>query len=109
MGIFDFLNMVDNYEDRKVANYQKDGVHIDTVFVSDAKKPIETAIRHPKYNNGDWIVVDYANTKKEALLKHNKWVKKMTAKELPKEIKDVSTAEIAQLCDNKVYTLKRRR
>ena len=39
------------------------------------------------------------DTKEAAQKGHNKWVKKMTAKELPKAIKDVSTAGVIKLAD----------
>jgi len=97
--MFSFLNDMGNYEERKIANYENNGVEVDTCFCSDTEKAIETAVRHPKYNDGKWIIVDYADTVPEALLKHNKWVKKMTSEKLPKEIKDVGTAVIAKLVD----------
>ena len=97
--MFSFFNDMDNYEERKVARYEKDDIRIDTCYCSDTEKPIETAISHPNYNDGKWIIVDYADTKKEALLKHNKWVKKMTSEKLPEQIKDVSTAGITSLRD----------
>lgn len=97
--MFGYLDMLGNYKERKVANYEKDGLIIDTCLVTDSDKPYETGIIHPNYNGGDWIIVELYNTKKEARVGHNRWVKKMTAKKLPTKLKDVSTSETAKLCD----------
>jgi hypothetical protein len=95
--------MANNYEDRKVARFEK-GLEkghllVDTCLVTDANKPYETTVAHPAYNNNDLVVVELYNTKKEAKKGHDKWVKKITAKTLPKSLKDVSTASIAKLVD----------
>ncbi len=42
-----------------------------------------TAIRHPTYYKNNWIVVQRYRTKLEAELGHDKWVKLMTAGEMP--------------------------
>jgi len=97
--MFDFMNMMDNYKDRKVANYSKEGLTIDTCAVSDSSKAYETAVEHPLYNNGRWVVVELYDTKKEAKAGHSKWVKIMTKKKLPTSLKDVSTANITKLVD----------
>ena len=88
-----------NYEERKIANYKNNGVEVDTCYCSDTEKPIETAVHHPKYNDDKWIIVDYADTEPEALLKHNKWVKKMTFEKLPETIRDICTAGISKMVD----------
>ena len=97
--MFRFLDMIGNYEERKVDRYEKEGLLVDTAAVNDSDKPFETAVACPAYNNGKWVIVELYNTKKQAQAGHNKWVKKMTAKTLPKNLKDVSTAEIATFCD----------
>lgn len=91
--------MMGTYEQRKVSRHEnkKDGVVIDTCAVTDSDKPYETAIRHPSYNNKEWIIVELYNTKKESLVGHKKWIKKITAKKLPKQLKDVSTSKLAEL------------
>ena len=91
--------MYGNYEQRKVANFKKGGLIVDTCLVTDSGKKYETGVIHPKYNKGDWVIVELYDTKKEAKLGHKKWVKLMTAKKLPKSLKDVSTAGVAKLCD----------
>ena len=78
MGLFDFLEMSGNYEERKVANYSEGKLVVDTCAVTDSSKPYETGITHPDYKDGDWIVVELYDTKEQALEGHDKWVKKMT-------------------------------
>jgi hypothetical protein len=97
--LFDFLCMARNYEGRKVNHYEQGELIVDTCAVSDADKDYETAVVHPKYNGGEWIVVELYDTKKEAQIGHVRWVKKMTAKKLPVKLTDVSTAEVAEICD----------
>jgi len=97
--MLDFLDMIGNCESRKVAWYEKINLKVDTCAVNDSDKPFETAISHPQYNDGDWIIVELYDTKEEAIAGHNKWVKTMTADELPKILKDVSSATIAKCYD----------
>ena len=97
--MFKFFDMMGNYEERKVDRYETEDLIVDTCAVNDSAEPYETAIEHPAYNNGKWVVVEMYDSKEEAQRGHDKWVKLMTAKELPTELKDVSTAEIANLCD----------
>lgn len=107
--MFGFLDMFGNYEQRKVDNFKKGKLEIDTAEVNDSDKPYETAICHPKYNKNKWVVVKLYDTKEQAQEGHNRWVKKMTQKELPKILKDVSTAEIAKICftNEKERSIKR--
>lgn len=97
--MFDFLSMADNYEDRVVANYkdEKTGLCVDTSMVTDSDKDYETGIEHPCYNDGDWVIVELYDTKEKAQKGHNNWVKKMTGKELPKQLRDVSSCTMAKL------------
>jgi len=96
--MFDFFNMSDNYEQRKVDNYKDGELVIDTCSVNDSDEPFETGICHPKYNDGKWVIVEMYSNKKEAKLGHKRWIKTMT-NSLPKELKDVSTSEIKKLLD----------
>lgn len=99
MSMFNFLSMTDNYEDRLVKNTKiKDGV-IDTAAVTDSAQPFETGIEHSRYNGGAWVIVELYDSKEEALVGHEKWVKTMSKKTLPKQLKDVSTSGAAMLCD----------
>ena len=98
MMLFDFLKDMGNYEERKVDRYDgEEGLCIDTARVSDSKKPFETGIEHPSYNDGKWVIVETYDTKEAAETGHNIWVEKMTAEELPKELVDMSSAEVAEL------------
>lgn len=84
----DFLNDVDNYEERKVERYTTDEMKIDTYRVSDGREPFETGILHKEYNNNEWIIVEAYSNKQEAISGHKKWVAKMTAKDLPIFLED---------------------
>jgi hypothetical protein len=95
--MFGFLNMLENYETRKVSRFEKDKLIIDTCAVTDSTKPFETGIKHPNYNNSKWIIVELYATKREAQSGHNKWIKVMTSKKLPKTLKDVSTADVKKM------------
>jgi hypothetical protein len=97
--LFGISSMGSTYEQRKVERFEDSKRHIvvDTAAVTDSDKPYETAIKHPKYNGGNWIVVQLYNTKEEAIIGHKKWVIKMTSDKLPKKIKDVSTSIIIDL------------
>ena len=95
--MFDFLNMIGNYKERKVECYEKDGLLVDTCYVTDSDKPYETAVVHPAYNKGKIVIVELYNTKENAKKGHKKWVKKMTSKKLPRFLKDASTATIATI------------
>lgn len=95
--MFEFLNMSDNYEDRKVDRYESNNFIIDTAAVSDGKQPFETGVSHPKYNDGKWIIVEAYDTKEKAHIGHNNWVEIMTADKLPTELRDCYNAEISDL------------
>ena len=97
--MFDFFAMMGNYEDRKVARFEDGTCTVDTAAVTDSAKPYETGICHPAYNEGAWVIVELYDTKEGAVAGHDRWVKTMTAKELPAELTDVSTATTAVLLD----------
>ena len=94
--MFEFLQDLGNHKERKIDSYEVGDVFVDTCAVSDSSQPYETAVAHPNYNEGKIIIVQMYDTKKQAQKGHDKWVKKMTAKELPKAIKDVSTSGIVK-------------
>ena len=95
--MFSFMSMANNYEERKVDRYEADGLIIDTCAVTDSDQPYETGVSHHAYNNGDWVIVELYPTREAAQAGHKKWVEKMTAKELPKSLVDVGTAEVKKL------------
>lgn len=99
----------DNYEERKVANYAEGELIVDTCAVSDSDQPYETGILHPSYNDGKWVIVELYNSVEEATAGHLRWVKIMTAKELPKVLEDVSTcffADLVRTADSMKYERK---
>lgn len=68
--MFDFLNHIDDYEERKVGKTEIGKLTISTVYTSD--EGYETAILD---DNGAYPVERY-ETKKEAERGHKRWVKK---------------------------------
>jgi hypothetical protein len=88
--------MIGDYDDRMVDRYEGNGFFISTCLVRDSNRPYETAIKHPEYNDGVIIIVETYNTKEEAAKGHDKWVKIMTAEELPQELIDKGSCFISQ-------------
>lgn len=86
--LFGFLDMVGTYEQRVVANTKTSAYEIDTALVTDRVYPYETAVRANGYRDGEWIVLEYANTKEDAQAVHKKWEETL-AKSLPSCFYDV--------------------
>jgi hypothetical protein len=99
-NMFNFMSMMNNHEDRKVDRYNGDDFFVSTVMVTDSRQPFETAVCHPLYNNNDIVIVELYDTKEEAQEGHNKWVEIMTLPKLPPELRDVSSASVAELLDD---------
>lgn len=91
--------MAGTYESRKVGRDDFDWGFVSTAAVNDSSKPYETAVEHRSYNGGEMVIVEIYDTKEAAAKGHAKWVKTMTADTLPKVLRDVSTAGIAELLD----------
>ena len=101
--MFDFLMMnpvpVARFELPDV--FGRAGLIVDTCGgINDSDHTYETAIAHPDYNDGKWIIVEGYHTKEDAQIGHEKWVKAMTADSLPAQIRDVSTATVARMKDS---------
>lgn len=98
--LFDFLNDMYNYDSRKIDRYDDEdkGLCIDTCRVSDGEQDYETAVAHPEYHDGKFVIVEAYDTPEEAQIGHNKWIDIMTAENLPEELVDCCNAEIGQLC-----------
>jgi len=94
-GMFDFVDDIGNHESRQVDRHEIDGMIIDTARVSDGLHPFETAVSHPRYNYGNWVIVESYTNIKEANRGHDKWVKIMTSEELPASLKDCGNALIS--------------
>lgn len=95
--MFNFLLDAGNYEERCVDRHEDDDLIVSTARVSDGQSPYETGIRHPQYNDGKWVIVECYDTVEDAQEKHNEWVEKMTAKELPDKLIDCSNAFLTQI------------
>lgn len=91
-----FLDMVGNYEERKVEHTVVNDVIIDTARVTDCDKPYETGICSPHYNDDEWVIVEQYDDFESAKNGHEKWVQ-VFEKELPETVEDVSTCFIATL------------
>ena len=88
--MFDFLDMIGTYEDRKVDRFDSDEFSIDTAYVTDREPPYETAIAHKDFNGGEWIVLGWRSTKEEAQKFHDEMVAYYTCHgETVQKIKDV--------------------
>ena len=94
--MFEFISDIDNYDQRKVARFEKDSLMISTARVSDGSQPFETAVAHPAYNNGKIVIVESYMTKEQARHGHDTWVSAMTAETLPVQLVDCLNARIAQ-------------
>lgn len=84
--LFGILTMSGNYEERKVANTKESDWTVDTAEVTDRSWLYETAVRHPKFRHGYWIIVEGTSSKAEAQRVHDKWVEVM--RNNPKVLRD---------------------
>ena len=81
--LFGWINMINTGDARRVGQYNKNGVFVDTSKVTDADKPYETGIEHPLFNGGVMIIVEYYDTVEQATEGQEKWVKLLTGVDLP--------------------------
>lgn len=86
------LSMIGNYEQRVVDNFKNDLFTVDTAFVTDRQPPYETAVTHKEFNNGNWIILEWSETKEKAQETHNKWVEYFLNNDV-QEIQDSYTME----------------
>jgi hypothetical protein len=94
--MFNFMCM----QPQKVARFEQGDLIVDTCGgINDSSWSYETAVCHPEYNDGDWIIVEGYDTEADALAGHANWVKIMTANKMPVKLLDVSSATIAKLAD----------
>lgn len=98
-GLFDFLSMMDNYDEHVVARHETDTLIVDTAEVSDSPRPFETAVSHDQYNKGKWVIVECYDDKQSAQAGHDRWVQTMSAAELPESLVDRASDTAAQWCD----------
>ena len=100
-GLFEFLNEAPLAE-RMVDRHADGDLIVSTVSVTDSDQPFETAIQHPNYNSGKWVIVEMHETREAAEQGHRLWVKIMTNKKLPTELVNVSTSGIKKFLDSLV-------
>lgn len=98
-GLFGFLADVGNYDQRKVARYEEGDTIISTAFASDAGG-YETAVRDPRWNGGDWVIVQPYDTRAEAESGHAEWVAMLTRPDAPRVLRDRSRSPIAEMIDD---------
>ena len=99
--MFDFFGIgnIGTYNERALDRWPEgENWVVDTCRVTDSDKPFETAIKHADYNDGKMIIVEEYEDKESAQNGHDKWVKIMSADELPEQLIDVSTCDIAKFC-----------
>jgi len=83
---------------KRIALFQKEEFTVSTVTPSDTNEP-ETAVEHPDYNNGKWVIVEEYKSIGDAKIGHEKWVKAMTAEILPEILVDVSSSPVKQFLE----------
>lgn len=98
-NMFGFLDMMSNYEDRKVARNDFDWGFVSTASVTDGAHQFETAVKHDRYNSGKIVIVEHYDSKEDAEAGHKKWVETMTAPKLPTALTDCCNAGIGQLAE----------
>ena len=79
--------------------YESGDLEIVTCTVDDAPKPYETGIRHPEYNDHQWIIVEVYKAQPQAEQGHWKWVNTMT-KTKPEALHEVGESVLARMLDH---------
>lgn len=99
MGLFDFLDMMGNYDDRAVDRSEIQDCVIDTCRVSDGAHPFETGVASKYYHSGSWVIVEAYDTEEDAQSGHDRWVSTMSKPfdELPEKLVDCQNAGLADL------------
>jgi len=93
------LTNASDFAEREVAQYNQDSLFVDTCRVNDGKKPYETAVAFPLYNDGSMVIVEAYDTKEEAQAGHDKWVNIMLTCP-PDKLVDCQNGSIPFLCDD---------
>ena len=111
-NLFGFLDMLGNYDERRVDRYENDEILVSTVEVTDGDKPFETAIKHPEYGKtGAMIIVEKYDTVEQAQKGHTKWVELVKTDTLPDTLVDCQNAAVSKLinAENLTYTRKKKK
>lgn len=97
MGIFlDMFDMIETYEERLIGNDEVNGFVVDTVRVTDTGYYAETAIRHPKLDHGDWVVVEEYIDRETAETGHKTWVEMLGTGKI-KKVRSVQDGRTYQI------------
>ena len=94
--MFDFLSMMDNYDDRKVDYFEDCDLQVSTASVTDGAHPYETAVAHLEYNSGKYVIVEAYGDAEQAQTGHDRWVKLMTSDDLPDRLTDCANSGVSQ-------------
>jgi hypothetical protein len=107
--MFDFFSMAGTYEERKVALYNEGGLVISTAMVTDGDLDFETAIKHPDYNDGNFVIVEAYDSLSDAHEGHERWVEIMTAEPLPDALRDCQNSSVSKFLDPEDMKFPRKR
>lgn len=99
--MFGFMQDAGTYQSRKVDRWDNEDKTkmISTAAVSDGRKPFETAVLHPSYNEGKMVIVECYDTKAKAQKGHNNWLDLMLNNKLPKVLTDCGNSIVSQMAD----------
>ena len=89
--MFGLENMLIPYDERMVARFENDetGLVVSTAAVFDTSMPFETAVMHPRYHDGKWVIVKQYHDRESAEQGHEKWVQVMSAAQLPTVLEEI--------------------
>src|SRR5579885_1405803 len=93
------LSNAGNYESRRVGRYEQGKTSVSTAAVYDASYNYETAVAHPDYNQGKWVIVESYNDLEDAKAGHNRWVAMVKQNKLPNPLKDIGGGLIGKLAN----------
>ena len=95
--MFNFIPMLGNYDTRRVERHDDGDLIISTAYVTDGSHPYETAVAHPDYNEGSFVIVESYDSKEDAEQGHVRWIDTMTNEPLPDKLVDCANSGISQL------------
>ena len=79
-----------SFEYRRIRLWSANGIAVSTIYAYDVAR-YETAIQHPNFDAGYWIIVEYADSLEKALDMHSRWqnifiedkIKELTSVQMP--------------------------
>jgi hypothetical protein len=78
---------------------------VSTIMAGD-HPDFETAVSHPDYREGRWVIVQIYKTVRQAEKGHAKWVKTMQSEPLPESLEDVSCFWAARMLSDRIFQRK---